>query len=210
MARVDDPGLILFHVEPVRRVARYLGLDLDSAQYQQLEKFAEWLRTEGIRAGGIGPDEGQRIERRHIADSLLFAAGIPPDAKEVWDLGTGVGLPGIPLAIALPQTRFLLIDRSGRRVDLLRRFLRIAELENCHVVQGEIAELEGQVDVIVARASLKPEEMLSLGERLLGVDGTVIVGGSWVSPPTAEGWELEEIPREVLDQPIWLLIMRRS
>lgn len=197
-------------MEHVRSVARYLGLELGSAQEDQLEQFAVWLGSEGIEAGGIGPDEVDRIERRHIADSLLFALGIPTNATEVWDLGTGIGLPGVPLAIALPQISFVLIDRSGRRVDLLRRFVRIADLQNCQVVQGEIADLDGEVGVIVARASLPPSQLVPLGERLLGPGGVLIVGGSWISPPVDHGWEIEEIPHHVLDQPIWLLMMRRA
>ena len=197
-------------MEHVRRVTRYLGIDLNPTQEHQLERFAEWLGSEGIRAGGIGPDELDRIERRHVADSLLFAVGIPSDTDEVWDLGTGVGLPGIPLAIALPRIRFVLIDRSGRRIDLLRRFIRIADLGNCQVVHGEITEISGEVGVIVARASLPPDQLLPIGERLLSDDGVMIAGGSWVAPPTEPDWEVKEIPRDVLDQPIWLLMMRRA
>ena len=197
-------------MEHVPRVTRYLDIELNSTQEHQLERFAEWLGTEGIRGGGIGPDELDRIERRHVADSLLFAVGIPSDTDEVWDLGTGVGLPGIPLAIALPRIRFVLIDRSGRRIDLLRRFIRIADLENCQVVHGEITEISGEVGVIVARASLPPDQLLPIGERLLSDDGVMIVGGSWVAPPAEPDWEVKEIPRDVLDQPIWLLMMRRA
>jgi 16S rRNA (guanine527-N7)-methyltransferase len=197
-------------VEHIRSVIRFLDIDLDRTQESQLDQFADWLRTEGIRAGAIGPDEGDRIERRHIADSLLFAVGIPSGTREVWDLGTGVGLPGVPLAIALPDTRFVLIDRSGRRVDLLRRFLRIANLTNCQVIQGEIDDLTGEVGVIVARASLPPAGLSSVGERLLVAGGVMIVGGSWLKPPNEVGWDLQEIPRYVLDQPIWLLMMRRA
>ena len=197
-------------MEHVRRVTRYLDIDLNPTQEHQLERFAEWLGTEGIRGGGIGPDELDRIERRHVADSLLFAVGIQSDTDEVWDLGTGVGLPGIPLAIALPRIRFVLIDRSGRRIDLLRRFIRIADLGNCQAVHGEITEISGEVGVIVARASLPPDQLLPIGERLLSDDGVMIVGGSWVAPPAEPDWEVKEIPRDVLDQPIWLLMMRRA
>lgn len=197
-------------MEHVRSVIRFLGLELDSTQLLQLERFGEWLGTEGTRAGGIGPAEFDRIERRHLADSLLFAVGIPGDAEEVWDLGTGVGLPGIPLAITLPEIRFVLIDRSQRRVDLLRRFVRIGDLKNCQVLQAEIADLSGEVGVIVTRASLSPEKLQAIGEKLLSEGGVMIVGGSWIEPPAEPGWEIKEIPRDVLDQAIWLLMMRHA
>ena len=191
-------------------MARYLGIDLDPTQLDRLGVFAKWLVEEAIPAGGLGPVEIDRIERRHIADSLLFAAEIPSSTELVWDLGSGVGLPGIPLAIILPETKFLLIDRSGRRIDLIRRAVRILDLRNCQITQGEIEGLRGVTPVIVSRASLPPTALARVAVEHLQPDGVVIAGGSWVAPPHHAGWETKEIPGEVLDQPVWLLIMRRA
>jgi 16S rRNA (guanine527-N7)-methyltransferase len=198
----------LFHVEHVVAAARYSGLDLDDAQFDSLRAFRDWLRDEGIRTGGIGPEESSRIERRHLADSLLFASEMPAGVEEVWDLGTGVGLPGIPLAIALPATRFLLIDRSRRRIELLRRVVRILDLDNCQVELTEITELSGRAQTLVARASMPPSELRPVVASLLAPGGAAIVAGSWRERPEPEGWTTVEIPRYVLDQTIWLLIMR--
>lgn len=200
----------MFHVKHIRKVTEYLGVELSATQENLLEEYGVWLSTEGVRAGGIGPGEIERVERRHLADSLLFASAVPTDVGEVWDLGTGVGLPGIPLAILRPATTFVLIDRSGRRVDLLRRFVRIADLGNCEVVQGEIEDLQGETPAIVTRASLPPKRLRSVGYQLLASGGVMIVGGSWIAPPDEPGWVTEEIPGDVLDQPVWLLMMRRA
>lgn len=175
-----------------------------------LDDYALWLRDEAIAGGGIGPGETERIPTRHIADSLLFAGQIPPTSSTVWDLGSGVGLPGIPLAITNPAVEFHLIDRSGRRTDLLRRAIRILELDNCVVRKTEISRLDGEVGVIVSRATLPAGQMLEVGRRLLSSGGIAIVGGSWQDRPEHVGWETIEIPPEVLDQTIWLLIMRRA
>ena len=185
-------------------------MELDETQEILLGKYRDWLAAEGVRAGGIGPDETERIERRHLADSILFATEIPAESRVVWDLGSGVGLPGVPLAILRPATHFVLIDRSGRRVDLLRRFVRIADLGNCQVMQREIEELDGETPVIVSRATLPPSHLTVVGERLLQSPGVMVVGGSWVTRPEVPGWETKEIPGYVLDQPVWLLIMRRA
>lgn len=193
----------------VESATRYAGIELGDRQIQLLNDYAGWLRSEGYRAGGIGPDELNRVERRHLADSILFATGLG-SATEVWDLGSGVGLPGIPLAIVLPEVSFLLIDRSGRRVDLLRRAVRILDLQNCQVIKEEIEALTGRVDALVSRASLPPSRMAAVARRLLRPGGTAVLGGSWVGRPDEEGWETLEIPRFVLDQPVWLLIMRRA
>ncbi len=196
-------------MEHLIAAARYADIELNQHQLAQMETYARWLGSEGVRAGGIGPGELNRLELRHLADSLLFAVGMN-DPKEVWDLGTGVGLPGVPLAIAMPETDFFLVDRSGRRIDLLRRVIRILDLANCQTLHGEIEDVEGPLETIVARASLSPSEMLITARRLVGPGGTVTMGGSWRERPQHQGWETIEIPRDVLDQTVWLLIMRRQ
>jgi len=206
----QGPGLFLFHVEHVIAAAGYVGIDLDADKLETLGRFRDWLRDEGRRSGGIGPAEGDRIERRHLADSLLFATQFHPSVDRVWDLGTGIGLPGVPLAIVFPGTEFLLIDRSRRRTDMLRRVSRMLDLANCTVLNADIEDLEGEVGVMVSRASLPPEELAPVAARHLLPGGVAIVAGSWVQRPEHPGWTAIEIPRYVLDQDIWLLMMRRS
>lgn len=193
-----------------KRAASYAQLDLEKSQCDLLERYGEWLATEGHRFGGIGPSELDRIDRRHLADSLLFASVLPTYCKEVWDLGSGAGLPGIPLAIAHPETRFTLIDRSGRRIDLLRRAIRVLDLENCQAVQGDIEDLKGPAETIVSRACMPAEQLAGIIRRLLSPGGVAVKGGSWRERPEVEGWETVEIPGDVLDQTVWLLIMRRE
>ncbi len=198
----------MFHVEHLwRRVAQYASVDLNTDQIGQLERYRNWLATEALAAGGIGPEEVDRLHDRHIADALLFMSQIRPSHKEIWDMGSGVGLPGIPLAIALADRKVTLIDRSGRRVRLAKRALRVLGLSNCSVVQADIRQVSGTVDVLVARASLPPRELAPIAVRHLTPDGLAVVAGSWVSEPTVEGWTTVEIPRQLLDQPVWLLKM---
>lgn len=193
-----------------QRAASYAQLELDGSQRDLLERYGEWLATEGHRSGAIGPAETERIDRRHLADSLLFASALPTDCKEVWDLGSGAGLPGIPLAIAHPGTRFTLVDRSGRRIDLLRRVIRVLDLENCQVMQGDIEDLEGPMEIIVSRASMPAEHLGGIVRSLLSPHGVAVAGGSWRERPEVRGWDTVEIPEDVLDQTVWLLIMRRE
>lgn len=199
----------MFHVKHVQAAARYAGIDLGRTDLQRLETYADWLRTEGHRAGGIGPGELERLEQRHLADSVLFASLLDSPAT-TWDLGTGVGMPGIPLAVVMPNTSFVLIDRSGRRTDLVRRVIRILDLENCEVVQGEVAHLEGTTESVVTRASLHPDRLRDVVTPLLAAGGRAIAAGSWVGRPEFVGWETVEIPQYVLDHTIWLLMMRQT
>ena len=79
-------------------LAADLGITLSEVQVDQLQTYGRWLADEGVTAGGIGPEEPRRLFDRHLADSLTFLAGIPSSATTLLDVGSGVGLPGIPIA----------------------------------------------------------------------------------------------------------------
>lgn len=211
VARTELVRATLFHVKhPIwDRAARFLGVELDQRQTELLLRYHDWLVSEALPAGGIGPSETERIPMRHIADSLLFSHPFPEGTSRVVDLGSGVGLPGIPLAIVHPSIEFELVDRSGRRVDLMKRAVRVLDLCNVSVLRRDIDELEPRPGVLVSRATFTPSHMARVLSGLLGSDDVGIVGGSWKTKPVEAGWEVVEIPPDVLDQPVWLLIMRR-
>ena len=191
-------------------MAEETGHPLGPTQLNSLGRYRDWLSEEAVVAGGIGPNESDRLDARHIADSLLFATPFPSDVGEILDLGSGVGLPGIPLAILFPQALVTLVDRSGRRVDLMRRAVRVLQLENVDVDQAEITDLEQRSQVVVSRAVLSPDTAYDTMNRLIADQGVGVLGGSWTTRPTYPSWETTEIYSEVLDQRLWLLIIRHS
>jgi len=209
-------------IEAARRAADWAGYPFDEAIAAKLEAYARWLEAEAIPAGGLGPREGGRIWSRHIADSILFAAGWPAGApSEILDIGTGVGLPGIPLGVLWPGTEITLLDRGGRRVRLLRRVVRVLGLENFHIVQGDAFDVADEWSGVVYRGSVRAQESVGLSARLLGIPGTAVLGLSrraqlpertrdLTGVATAMGLNAEIIgvPPTILDAAAWLLIMR--
>jgi 16S rRNA (guanine527-N7)-methyltransferase len=198
----------------LERAALRAGIDLTLVQKDQLKAFADWLATEAVDAGGIGPDEGSRLVDRHLADSVIFAAAWDQTPANILDVGSGVGLPGIPLAITHPNTAVTLLDRSGERCRLARRAVRIVGLENVSVQQGEAHQVHGRWDVVTFRASLQPQAAIDAVVPLLSDQGCAVVGMSRTSEPdmsllTASGMELDllQIEQGVLDSPAWLLRM---
>jgi 16S rRNA (guanine527-N7)-methyltransferase len=103
-------------------------------------------------AYGLVNDSGDALIVRHILDSL---AGLPrisamPRAR-VADVGSGAGLPGIPLAILLPGSFFSLVEPSGRRCAFLENQKAILPLPNAEIIQKRAEELRGSWDIITFR-----------------------------------------------------------
>ncbi|MEE8330674.1 MAG: RsmG family class I SAM-dependent methyltransferase [Acidimicrobiia bacterium] len=212
-------------MKPAESTASWAGIELSDAQRTQLEMYAAWLVDEAIPAGGLGPREANRIWGRHIADSLAFAAAWrgeePP--HEVLDIGSGVGLPGLPLAIAWPECRFTLLDRAGRRTRLMLRAIRALGLENAVVAQGDAFDVADEWHAVVARGAVSAPEFVGLSSKLIDDIGVSVLGLSRRAerPERADDLinvaaglgldaELVEIPESALDAVAWLLIMRRS
>ncbi len=194
-----------------RDIATASGFALEDDQIVLLERFRLWLLKEAIPAGGLGPGETSRLHDRHIGDSLTFAWPFPsPPPEDVLDLGSGVGLPGIPLAVLWPSTTVTLLDRSVKRVDLARRAIRVLGLDNVETAQTDINEIDREFSAVVTRAAIPAERLEPLVSRALQPGGMAVAGGSWTRPPEVDGWQTTEIPTEMLDRPVWLLIMRRA
>ena len=210
-------------IDIAKRVAEWAGVPLSRKQESQLATYADWLKEEAIPAGGLGPREGEKLWGRHIADSLAFAVAWKdrPAPHEILDVGSGVGLPGIPLGILWPDTLVTTLDRGGRRVRLLRRATRILGLVNIEVAQGDVFSVADEWESVVYRGAVKAPEAVGLSARLLEVGGTAVLGLSRRPEEPSDGRDLVnlanalslqaevvEVPSEVLDATAWLLIMR--
>ena len=119
------------------------------------ERYAEHLATTGVEWGLVGPREASRIWERHILNCAVVADLIPPAAR-VLDIGSGAGLPGIPLALARPDLRVVLVEPLARRVEWLRTVIADLELP-VEVERGRAEDIsirrrwEG-ADVVTSRA----------------------------------------------------------
>lgn len=184
---------------------------IDETQLNQLLEFESWLGNEALPAGGLGPNEADRILHRHVLDALVFlvVAGDIASGMAV-DVGSGVGLPGIPLAIALRGMDFVLLDRSGRRCHLIRRAVRVLGLDNVTVVQGSIEAQAGSYQLVTSRASLPPGSLLPHLHRIVADDGTAVVAGSATRPMSVPGYVTVEFRSEMLGIRRWMLMMRPS
>jgi len=195
----------------VKRAAMWAGLSLNARQLSLLADLANWLIEEAIPAGGLGPAEAGVIYPRHVADSLLFASGWDDAARppaSLLDIGAGVGLPGLPLAIAWPSCQVLLLDRSSRRTDLARRAVRLLGLANVEVVTAQLREWRRPSEFIVCRAVRSPATLEGDFVPLLTAGGVAVVGGSTRRRLAVSGYRIQEVPANIIGNRVWLLIMR--
>jgi 16S rRNA (guanine527-N7)-methyltransferase len=155
-------------------------LELDEQTIALLEEL-QVRYLEAVDFGFLGPREGERLRERHLDDALGLALVRRPGGRERWaDLGSGAGLPGLPLAAAFPGTRFTLVDAHKRRLDWVERTAGSLGLENLTVVHERLEDYgngaaRGRFDVAVARALGQPPVVLELGLPLVRVGGALLV-----------------------------------
>jgi 16S rRNA (guanine527-N7)-methyltransferase len=119
-------------------------------------QYARLLATDGTVRGLIGPREVPRLWDRHLLNSAAIASLVPADARVV-DVGSGAGLPGIPLALVRPDLTVTLLEPLARRVAFLVECVNRLGLECVTVVRGRAEEGPvrrelGGADVVTARA----------------------------------------------------------
>ncbi|HET9671987.1 MAG TPA: RsmG family class I SAM-dependent methyltransferase [Actinomycetota bacterium] len=179
-------------------------MELPEAAVTALGHFEELLRSYAIPRGLIARGDEEHLIERHLRDSLRALPALGPGDRAGVDLGSGAGLPGIPIAIADPELDVVLAEVRRTRVAFLELAVAQLELENASVYGGRVESLTGAFDVAFARgfgdirASWRSAEpLLAPGGRLLYWAGTtfdraedppenVQVGA--VAEPALESW----------------------
>jgi 16S rRNA (guanine527-N7)-methyltransferase len=133
------------------------------------------------------------------------------------DVGSGVGLPGIPIAIARPEIAVTILDRSETRTRLAGRALRILGLENAETRTADASSLPGTFEVVTFRASLGIEEAAKAFQQLASERGIGLFAWSRLSdpksPPDAPDDTIFRLVSEgsgILATPAWIVRMQRS
>ncbi len=156
--QLENVGLAVTEAE-ARRLAEYLAL---------LERWNKVHNLTGIT------DHGEMIQR-HLVESLAFKPYVK--GTRIADVGSGAGLPGIPLAITSPEADFTLIESRGKKVRFLRHVQGALGLANVSVEQSRAEDLTpaSPFDTVLARAVAALPELLTLSRHLLARDGILLV-----------------------------------
>jgi 16S rRNA (guanine527-N7)-methyltransferase len=174
--------------------ARELGVDLSPEQCAQLEHFVRlllrWNRIHNLTA--ITRDDD--VLTHHLLDSLSLVSELRrAPSLSILDAGAGAGLPGIPLAVALPEHRFTLIDAVAKKCAFMTQARVELALSNVEILHRRLEHLHGvHFDVIVSRALGSLATFTSLTRHLLAP------GGRWIAMKgVLPEHELQALPPDV-------------
>lgn len=187
--------------EPPAAAAEVFGASLPTA-----ETYAQALAGAGVERGLIGPREVGRLWERHLLNSAAVSVAVP-DAASVLDVGSGAGLPGVPLAIVRPDVAVTLVEPLLRRATFLEEVVGLLALGNLDVVRSRAEDLPGgAADVVVARAVAPLARLaawtlplLRPGGRLVAMKGRAAEDEVTAALATlrrlgARSWDVRDLP----------------
>ena len=108
----------------------------------------------------------------HLMDSLSVHAYL--GGKTILDVGSGAGLPGIPLAILYPKKFFTLLDSNGKKTRFMRQAVIDLKLDNVQIIQERVEVFQGEFDHVISRAFSSLKNFLDSSERLVKPGGTLL------------------------------------
>ncbi|MEE4249344.1 MAG: 16S rRNA (guanine(527)-N(7))-methyltransferase RsmG [Alcanivoracaceae bacterium] len=188
-----------------------LGIELSPLQQQQLLDYvgllSKWNKAYNLTAVRDPVD----MVVRHLLDSLSVLPYV--QATEIIDVGTGAGIPGIPLAIALPSLKVTLLDSNGKKTRFARQAALELGLTNVEVVQARAKQYRNASPQVISRAFASLPDMLDVAGHLLAPGGRMLAMKAALSDVEMAGvqspWQAERITLKVpgLDERRQLMIL---
>ncbi|MDC0724685.1 16S rRNA (guanine(527)-N(7))-methyltransferase RsmG [Phytobacter diazotrophicus] len=147
------------------------GISLTDHQKNQLVAYVEMLHKWNKAYNLTSVRDPNEMLIRHILDSIVVAPHL--QGEQFIDVGTGPGLPGIPLSIVLPDAHFTLLDSLGKRVRFLRQVQHELHLTNITPVQSRVEDFpaEPPFDGVISRAFASLNDMVNWCQHLPGAQG---------------------------------------
>jgi 16S rRNA (guanine527-N7)-methyltransferase len=138
------------------------------------KRFAGILATRGVEQGLIGPREVPRLWERHLLNCAVVAELIDRRCRTLVDIGSGAGLPGLALAMVLPDTAVTLLEPMERRCRFLAGCVTELELANVTVLRGRAEDAAVKADVATARAVAPLPRLAGLAVGVVRPGGLVL------------------------------------
>lgn len=162
-------------------LGRPLGADEAALLIKYLNLLVKWQKSQRL----IGSSDPRWIVDNVIVDSLLFARALPQGISTLCDVGSGAGIPGIPLKSVMPAVDVTLIESRERRASFLAAAIRELPLARCRLINRRIEDvsqdLSGRFDAVVMRCAGDPQGLVTAVASLLAPGGAIVASG----PPSA-------------------------
>ncbi len=140
--------------------------------WDAVRRYVDLLVTVGIERGLLGPRESGRVWERHIRNCMALEPFIPAEATVI-DLGSGAGLPGIPLALARPDLSLTLLEPLSRRAQFLSE-ARDRLGGSWQIAHERAEDTPARADVVVCRAVAPLLRLLALAQPLVNPGGRLL------------------------------------
>jgi 16S rRNA (guanine527-N7)-methyltransferase len=143
-------------------------------ELERATRYVGWLATAGVVRGLLGPREVPRLWERHVLNAAVVAELIPAGAVTLCDVGSGAGLPGIPLALCRPDLTVTLLEPLQRRATFLAEVVADLGLDNVEVRRGRAEDTHDTYAVVTARAVAPLPKLLGWTLPLVATGGLLL------------------------------------
>ena len=172
------------------KLIKQAGLEIPAEQQQQLVGYVQMLHKWNKAYNLTSVRDPNEMMIKHIMDSLVVSEHLT--GSHYIDVGTGPGLPGIPLAIVNPDKSFTLLDSLGKRIRFIRQVLHELNIQNVTPIQSRVEEFMPEVgfDGVLSRAFASITDMVNWCHHLPAQDGVFMALKGQIDQA-----ELDQLPK---------------
>lgn len=175
-----------------------ISTEIQDKFFLYIELLQKWNKTHNLTA----IYDSKEILTKHILDSLVIVPYVK--GPFVLDFGSGAGLPGIPLALVLPEIKFVLLDSNNKKIAFLNHAILTLKINNAGTIHSRVEQFQFEegFDTIITRATGSLHDIILLTKHLLSKNGQILVmKGKYPDEEIAQASKIASIVTHKLQVP---------